>query len=501
MGNVVGVDAKRSIADALLENERTIRLAEAARLVLVCALVDAYRTVPELPTPGAPTLRPSGADGTPDVDEFLVNELHPLLRVSPASAWSLIHDAINLRERHPRTWAMVQHGAVPVWQARQVAQLCAPLPADAAQVIDERIAPALATLPWARAKRRLTGYVISADPQRHVERHEAAQRERFVRISHVGDGTSWLVAHLSSVDAITLGHAIDGIARQLVEEPGYAGSLDHARADALGLLGRPTDGARRSSGPGLPRPVTTMVVHVNAADLERVRPGHPGPTEFDGDAGCGKPRHGGPSEFDGDAGWGTPGHRGPSGPGAELARARPDRVPAAALGSCLPGERAPVARVEGPLGLDDLGPVLLAHVRDLLAHHRVRVLPVIDLRSDPTADTYAIPERIRQHVILRDQVSVFPYSTRAARACDLDHTQPWHHDGPPGQTRPSNLGALDRRAHRAKTHAGWAVEQASPGVFTWTSPLGYRYRVDRHGTHQLADAEDGDGSGPSLGLA
>lgn len=145
MGNVREVAAKRSLADALTATVRRIRLAEAEQLRVVCELVDAYRTVPDLPVPGAPQLRPSGADGTPDVDEFLVNEIAPLLGVSTASAWALIHDAINLRERHPRCWAMTQTGQVPVWQARQVAQACVRLSAADARTIDTRIAPGLAS--------------------------------------------------------------------------------------------------------------------------------------------------------------------------------------------------------------------------------------------------------------------------------------------------------------------------------------------------------------------
>lgn len=470
--------SKRSLTDQLLGSVRRIRLAEAAQLSLITDLVDAYCTVPALPTPGGPQLRPSGADGTPEVDEFLVSELHPVLGVSPAAAWSLIHDAINLRERHPHTWRMVHAAQVPTWQARQVAKACESLPADKARAIDERIAPALAALPWGRAKQRLRGYVRSADPVEVQRRREAARRDRFVRLRHGEDGMSWLFAQLSTVDAVTLGHAIDGMARQLVGEPGYGGSLDHARADALGLLARPCDTPLR---PGLPRPIATMVVHLNLRDLATLgsnrRPGALfGGTAPHNDALCigGVVKQPGDNEFPGPP---------------DLALHSRERAADSAFGC------APRATVEGPGGLDDIGPILLGHLSELLAHHRVRVLPVVDLNTDPAVDGYAIPDRIRQHVVLRDGVSVFPFATRPARSCDLDHTIPWQ-QGQRGQTRPSNLGALDRRAHRAKTHGGWSVSQISPGVFSWTSPLGYRYRVDRGGTHRLPNADEDD-EGPT----
>ena len=132
---------------------------------------------------------------------------------------------------------------------------------------------------------------------------------------------------------------------------------------------------------------------------------------------------------------------------------------------------------------DAVGPLLLEEVRDLLAHDRVRVLPVLDLAGDAGADSYEIPDRIREQVRIRDSFSVFPFSTTRSINADLDHTRPFECRGadqkhaPPRQTRPSNLGPLGRLEHRAKTHGGWRVEQSEPGAFEWRSPLGYAYRV------------------------
>ena len=134
---------------------------------------------------------------------------------------------------------------------------------------------------------------------------------------------------------------------------------------------------------------------------------------------------------------------------------------------------------------------MLEQVRELLGHRRVRVLPVLDLAGEVSVDAYEIPERLRAQVQFRDGYSVFPFDSRRARGCDLDHTIPWRGSGPPGQTRASNLGALGRRSHRAKTHGGWQVRQPRPGVFEWTSPLGYRYRVDHRGTILIEDDQGG----------
>jgi hypothetical protein len=39
------------------------------------------------------------------------------------------------------------------------------------------------------------------------------------------------------------------------------------------------------------------------------------------------------------------------------------------------------------------------------------------------------------------------------------------------------MGALCRRHHRAKHHAGWTLTRTPDGTPTWTSPAGKTYRV------------------------
>lgn len=113
------------------------------------------------------------------------------------------------------------------------------------------------------------------------------------------------------------------------------------------------------------------------------------------------------------------------------------------------------------------------------------------------SDGYDIPGALRLAVTERNPVDVFPFGTRSARGCDLDHTIPFDHRAAPGagQTRYGNLGPLSRRAHRAKTHAGWSLAQRSPGVFEWASPAGYRYLVTPAGTTRLRSPHAGADAG------
>ncbi|MFZ2441504.1 MAG: hypothetical protein WAW51_04050, partial [Ilumatobacteraceae bacterium] len=80
---------------------------------------------------------------------------------------------------------------------------------------------------------------------------------------------------------------------------------------------------------------------------------------------------------------------------------------------------------------------------------------------------------------------VFPFGATPASDCDMDHTIAFV-AGRAGQTCLRNLGPLSRKTHRAKTHGKWKLEQPAPGVFHWTSPHGYRYRVTAAGTTRIA---------------
>ena len=142
---------------------------------------------------------------------------------------------------------------------------------------------------------------------------------------------------------------------------------------------------------------------------------------------------------------------------------------------------SPVGRCE------ELGPVLEHQVKEWLGHDRVVVRPVVDLQDNPAVDSYEVPDPMQRIVRWRNPYDVFPWSARTSKNLDHDHTRTFQHgpDAPHGQTCPDTLGPLTRRAHNAKTHAGWRLEQPQPGVYHWTSRLGYRYPVDHTGSHEL----------------
>ncbi len=108
------------------------------------------------------------------------------------------------------------------------------------------------------------------------------------------------------------------------------------------------------------------------------------------------------------------------------------------------------------------------------------VRPVVDLSEHVHVEQYQVPDRLAAQAVERDLTCVFPWCTRPAEACDLDHVIPYSEDGP---TASDNIGPLCRRHHRLKTHhSGWGYTVLEPGSYLWSSPHGYQFLRDHRGT-------------------
>ena len=133
---------------------------------------------------------------------------------------------------------------------------------------------------------------------------------------------------------------------------------------------------------------------------------------------------------------------------------------------------------------EQLGPLLLEQVTDLLAHRNVKVQPVIDLNTVQAVNAYEHPTRMKERTILRMAGgTAFPHSTSTSRRVDHDHVEPYDPDGPPGQTSDLNDAPLTRLEHRTKTHyPGWHLEQTGLASYCWTTPHGLVRIVTPQGT-------------------
>jgi hypothetical protein len=146
---------------------------------------------------------------------------------------------------------------------------------------------------------------------------------------------------------------------------------------------------------------------------------------------------------------------------------------------------------EGIARLEGHGPVTDDWVRDVLGPTcRFKIYPVLDLEGMAPVDAYEIPDRHRQAVHLMTPADVFPYGSSLSRKQQVDHTDAWVPDGPPGQSGLGNYGPMTVTHHRIKTHGNWQVKQPFPGIYLWRDPHGAHYLVDHTGTRQLSGTHD-----------
>ena len=136
-------------------------------------------------------------------------------------------------------------------------------------------------------------------------------------------------------------------------------------------------------------------------------------------------------------------------------------------------------RGDEPAVLDGYGPIDLETASLLVSNApsfmRLLTHPETGAVLSVGRDRYQIPADLRRWLQIRDGTCRFPGCGRAARRCDVDHTDEWQHGG---DTAHDNLAHLCRKHHRLKSLTEWKVEQIGSGALRWTSPLGRVYLTE-----------------------
>ncbi len=446
--------------------------------------------------PGNQGCRLAGV-GAPEVTEAAVVDLAAALGVSYRAGLQLVADTLELRYRLPRLWALVQTGTLAAWKARQVAAQTTHLSRPAALFVDRHLTVLArrGDLPPNKVRPLIHEALLQHDPDTAAGIEEAALTRRGVWFDHRDStATTTLTGVLDTLDAIDLDHALGDIATQM-KTLGDTDHLDTRRAHALGLLAHPQRALNLFTHPTTPpTPTATPTADTTRRDSrcrhtrrldrrhtrrldrhrhrrrrrrrrrDRVQAAAHAPTRPPVRSGVPAPRS--------TCTWTSPTSPPPP-PQAHRMRRR-----CSSRRSCWSGGEARPREPAAPPGLVD--PDRVARCR---RHHppRPRPGPHRPPHRPPhrRVDRHDPPEWMRELVILRDRHCVFPGCQVDARACDLDHINPYvppETGGPPGQTHPDNLAALCRRHHRAKTHRAWTYRRRPP------DPDDHPRRSRSHGT-------------------
>lgn len=398
--------------------------AEAHLLQLAADWADAHPPVsdPE-PFPGQPREdpfgRPEEVDENRGIPAWSWSASAPFAAAigrSTAAGEAMIRDALILRHRLPRVWSRVLVGEVEAYRARRIAQVVIGAPDDVCAHLDDTLAGIAHKVGPVTLERLMDEAMLRL----HAEERELAQLEQLE--------SSYVALHESSISHTGLAelHA-RGDWKDLHDFEATVSRIAAALAEA----DHPEPiGVRRSRALG---------VLADPAAAQALLEGLPGPA--------------------------------------------PTRRTVLYL-HYSSGELSDRAMLgANPVGRNETlnVPVLEQQVRAWCGRTdtHLTVTPVLDLRDHAVSTSYEVPDRLGVRVGLIAGHCVFPWCTRPARACDLDHRVP---HGTGGISCECNLAPLCRRHHRLKTHAGWRYTALETGVWLWSDPHGQQFLRDGHGT-------------------
>jgi hypothetical protein len=368
---------------------------------------------------GGDTGIPIAGPGAPLVSEFCIAEFALAIGRSTDSGRVLVAHAVETRYRLPQTWTRVRSGALPVWRARRVAEKTLALSPEAAAFVDAQVAPFAHRIGVAGLERLVDEAIARFRPDLAAENAQRAADRRHFDI------------HADQI-------SFDGTVR-VEGELDLADGIDLAEAVCRTAESLKAGGSEQSLDVRRSRALGEIARHQLALDLQT--------------------------------------------DDAEKSSARPTTKArqvvlyvhlsdAAVQGA----DGLHLARVENHRQV-----VTADQVRTWCANvdTQVVVRPVIDLAEHIHVEGYEVPERLQEQTEARDHTCVFPWCTRAARNTDHDHVVPFEQGG---ATSSDNIASLCRRHHRLKTHATWRYTMLEPGSYLWTSPHGYQFLRDSHGT-------------------
>lgn len=405
---------------------------------------------------------PVAGPGAPLVGEFSVTEFAAAIGLPTEAGKAYLGEAVELRYRLHRVWSRVVKGDLPAWRARRIARATIILTPEAAAYVDKHVSHVAHKVRPAQVDRLVEEAIGRFMPEEADRRRQAADGRSFTIDTQQPSlrGTSAVYGELDLADALDLDAAVAAGA-QALKDLGSTDTLDVRRATAVGDLDR-----------------RQLTLDLNPTPDTEDPAG-------DGDVATGDHRASAET------------------PTAATRKVRKPRQvvlyvhlsdAAVVPGTSLEGE---FGRVE-----NTRGPVHAEQIRQWCGNPdaAITVQPVLDLNEHIDTEAYEIRGRLKEQTILTHPTCVFPWCTRPARALEPDeHDADCDHRVPYATVEHScscNLAPLCRRHHRAKTHGRWTYQALERGTYVWTSPHGYQYLRDHHGTLDVSRDQHLDPTDP-----
>lgn len=391
-----------------------------------------------------------GGEGTPGVQGFCLGEIALARGTGVTATSNALCDVLDLRHRHPQTWAVCRSAQAEIHIARRVAKLSRHLPADRVGVVDRAVARIIARESGGRVLEVAEAKIIEADPALHQERAEAERKRRYVSSGRTDEfGLRTIIARVEAGDAVWV-EAIVARVAEIIAPRHPDTSADEVRSVAFGWLARPAE------------LLALLVEHRDEQEEHDL--------DLDGEQDVTPSRA---TAFPADLldALGS----------VDLTPLAPKAVLYLHLHEAAVHGAGGVARIEG------LGPLTLSGLQTLLARTSLVVKPVLDLSQRVRTTAYEHPESLKERVHLTTGGDYWPYATSTNRKVDYDHPIPYDDTGPPGQTGTHNSGPLGRRHHGWKTHAGYRARQCGQDRYVWLTPHGLGFLVDHLGTSPISE--------------
>jgi hypothetical protein len=181
-----------------------------------------------------------GGAGCPEIAQFAPAEFGAVvLGVSAGVAAEFMGQALALRHRLPRCWAMVLDHAATPWKARKIATACLHLSLEAAALVDRDVAGIIDSVTPARLTTIVKAALWKADPEAAAAAAKQKERERGVYVGQSDEnGTKAVYVLAASGDVIRFDATVNSIADAL-KAVGDPDPLRLRRARAIGILADP----------------------------------------------------------------------------------------------------------------------------------------------------------------------------------------------------------------------------------------------------------------------